>query len=205
MCMSGSRPFDARLSIAREADEGVRHSLLETYRNYLLLLARIQSDPLLRGRVGDSDIVQETLIQANRDFEAFRGANEAELVGWLRAIMSKKRALIARQHFGTAARDPRLEVQVQDDMDQSSQRLEQAFFACGPSPSQHADQRERAVLLADALAALPEDYREVVVLHHIKGYPLSEVAQAMGRSLDSVKKLWARAMIQLRTSLKGLA
>jgi RNA polymerase sigma-70 factor (ECF subfamily) len=178
---------------------------LESYRNYLMLLARVRTDRKLRSKVGDSDLVQETLIQANRDFDQFRGTSEAELTGWLRAVMSKKKALLARRYYGTAARDPHLEEQLQVEMENSSQQLGRAFIASSSSPSRLAAGRERAVLLADALAALPEHYREVVVLHHVQGYALPEVAQTMGRSVDSVKKLWARAMVQLRTSLKRLA
>jgi RNA polymerase sigma-70 factor (ECF subfamily) len=112
--------------------------------------------------------------------------------------------LLARQYYGAQARDPRLEQQLDQDMEHSSQQLDRAFIAPGASPSEQADGRERCVLLADALAALPKHYRDVVVLHHFKGYKLPEVAEAMGRSVDSVKKLWARAMVQLRASLRRL-
>jgi RNA polymerase sigma-70 factor (ECF subfamily) len=197
--------FVTRLSRAKAADNAERHELLESYRNYLMLLARIRADRKLRSKLGDSDLVQETLIQANRDFGQFRGTSEAELTGWLRAVMIKKKALLARRYYGTAARDPRLEEQLQHEMDNSSQQLGRAFVASGTSPSRLAAGRERAVLLADALAALPEHYREVVVLHHVQGYTMPEVAQSMGRTVESVKKLWARAMVQLRTSLKWLS
>ena len=204
MCKPDSRDFASRLSRAKCADDRHRHALLESYRNYLMLLASIRSDRKLRSKLGDSDLVQETLIQANRDFHQFRGASEAELTGWLRAVMTNKKALLARRYYGTEARDPRLEEHLQDEIDKSSQQLDRAFVSGGASPSHVAAGRERAVLLADALAALPEHYREVVVLHHVQGYTLPEVAKAMDRSVDSVKKLWARAMVQLRTSLKRL-
>jgi RNA polymerase sigma-70 factor (ECF subfamily) len=201
MCNSCSPDFVSRLSRAKSASEKDRHDLLEGYRNYLLLLTSIRSDRKLRIKMGDSDLVQETLIQANRDFDQFRGISEEELTSWLRAILSAKKAKLARRYYGTAARDPRLETQMQDEMNNSSQLLDRAFLDYGSSQSRQAAGRERSVLLADALAALPEHYREVVVLRHIKGYKLAEVAESMDRSVDSVKKLWARAMIQLRTSM----
>jgi RNA polymerase sigma-70 factor (ECF subfamily) len=205
MCDADSRDFVTRLFRAKTSDSTNRHELLESYRNYLMLLARIRTDRKLRSKVGDSDLVQETLIQANRDFDQFRGTSEAELTGWLRAVMSNKKALLARRYYGTAARNPQLEQQLEVEMENSSEQLGRAFFASGTSPSRLAAGRERAVMLADALAALPDHYREVVVLHHVQGHTLPEVAQSMGRSVDSVKKLWARAMVQLRTSLKKLA
>jgi RNA polymerase sigma-70 factor (ECF subfamily) len=61
--------------------------------------------------------------------------------------------------------------------------------------------RERAVRLAAALESLPRDYGEVIVLRHLEGLPFAEVAARLGRSQDSVKKLWARALGRLRTEL----
>ena len=190
------------LARARIAGDSERFELLEKYRNYLTFLARARTDRRLSSKVSDSDIVQETLIQAHRDFFQFRGQTEAELTSWLRAIMSNKKALLARRFYGSPARDPRLEVRFQDEFDRSSQMLGRVFVDNRSTPSEHHAKRERAVLLADALAALPEHYREVVELRHIEGLKMREVAYAMGRSVDSVNKLWARAMIQLRSSMK---
>jgi RNA polymerase sigma-70 factor (ECF subfamily) len=69
------------------------------------------------------------------------------------------------------------------------------------SPSQSASRREQAVLLADALEKLPEDYREVIILSHLESLSFSEVARRMARSVDSVKNLWARALARLRRAL----
>lgn len=202
--MSHSTPFETRLSAARSVCARNRHVLLEQYRNYLLILANVGSDPALRAKLGDSDLVQETMIQAHKDFDQFRGMTERELLSWMRSIMSAKKALLARKFYGTAARDPRMEQRLHSDMDESSRQLAHAFVASDPSPSQQVASNEREVILADALAALPKHYREVVILHHVKGQTLPSVAVSMGRSVDSVKKLWARAMVQLRSSMKEL-
>jgi RNA polymerase sigma-70 factor (ECF subfamily) len=84
MCDADSRDFVTRLFFrAKAADSANRHELLDSYRNYLMLLSRIRTDRKLRSKVGDSDLVQETLIQANRDFDQFRGTSEAELTGFI--------------------------------------------------------------------------------------------------------------------------
>ena len=95
-----------------------------------------------------------------------------------------------RRYYDTRRRDVRLE--------RSSRCLGQGLAAPDSTPSQQAVRREQAVLLADALGRLPEDYREVLVLHHLQGLPLPAVAEQMGRSLDSVKKLWLRGLARLR-------
>ena len=61
---------------------------------------------------------------------------------------------------------------------------------------------ERALLLAEALARLPEDYREVIVLRHLEGLGFAEVGLRMERSEDSVKNLWVRALARLRRTLE---
>ena len=78
---------------------------------------------------------------------------------------------------------------------------DQGFVTPQSSPSQQAARREEAVRLADVLCQLPEDYRDVLVLRHLEGLSFPDVAQRMGRSLDSVKNLWARALARLRDSL----
>jgi RNA polymerase sigma-70 factor (ECF subfamily) len=69
------------------------------------------------------------------------------------------------------------------------------------SPSQQAAHREQAVLLADALEQLPKAYREVIILVHLEELGFPEAARRMGRSVNSVKNLWARAVARLRRSL----
>jgi RNA polymerase sigma-70 factor (ECF subfamily) len=61
--------------------------------------------------------------------------------------------------------------------------------------------REQAVLLADARQRLPSNYRDVIMFRHLEGLSFAEVAQRMDRSIDSVKKLWIRALSRLRDSL----
>ena len=175
--------------------------LLELYRGYLGLLARLQINRRLQARLDASDLVQETFFKAHRHFGQFRGTTEEELVVWLRQILATTLANLVRHHYGTQRRDLRLERELAAELDQSSQMLDQRLEAPGSSPSQRVARREQAVVLADMLGRLPEDYREVVILRHLEGLSFPQVARRMGRTLDSVKKLWARALAQLRDSL----
>jgi RNA polymerase sigma-70 factor, ECF subfamily len=70
------------------------------------------------------------------------------------------------------------------------------------SPSRAAQRRETAVVLADALAELSPDYREVIVLRSIEELDWDKVAEKMGRTRNAVRVLWARALKQLRTHLE---
>lgn len=199
--MSTSVGHEELLRLARLDGGPALGRLLERYRNYLTLLVRLQIGRRLRGKVDAADLVQETFLSAHRDFATFRGATEGELVGWLRQILAANVAMLVRRYLGTQRRDVRLECDLAAEIDQSSRILDGGLVTPDSSPSHQASRREQGVLLANALERLPEDYREVLILRHMEDLTFPEVAKQMGRSIDSVKKLWTRALVQLRRAL----
>jgi RNA polymerase sigma-70 factor (ECF subfamily) len=193
--------LDDLLRRARADDSAALGELLERYRAYLTLLARLQIDRRFRGKADAADLVQETFLEAHRAFPRFRGQTEAELAAWLRAILAANLADLARRFLQAKRRDVRLERELADDLDRSSRAMGQGLVAPTSTPSQQVARREQAILLAEALQRLPPDYREVLVLHYLEGLGHPEVAHRMGRTIDSVKNLWARALGKLRRSL----
>ncbi|MCI0681170.1 MAG: sigma-70 family RNA polymerase sigma factor [Gemmataceae bacterium] len=183
---------------ARSGSAAALGTLLELYRNYLRLLARVEIGRRLQGKLDASDLVQETFVEAHRNFGLFRGADEPQLLGWLRQILAAKVANLLRHYFGTKGRDIRLEQAVAGALENSSQAWGQQLAAALSSPSQAASRREQAVLLADALGRLPDDYRDVIVLRNLEALTFPQVAERMSRSQDSVEKLWLRALTRLR-------
>lgn len=186
------------MAAARTGGEAVLGSLLELYRNYLRLLARIEVGRHLQGKLDASDVVQETFLEAHKHFPQFQGQTERQFVRWLRQILAAKVSNLVRHYIGTQGRDVRREQGLAVDMEQSSLFLEQALSGSITSPSQQASNREQAVLIADALERLPQDYKEVILLRHWENLPFAEIAERMGRSKDSVEKLWLRALTRLR-------
>lgn len=191
------------IGLARAGDEHALGQLLGLYGNYLSLAARLQISRRLQSKVDAADLVQDTFLKAHRSFAQFQGNSENELIGWLQQILANNLANVVRHYYGTQARDVRLEQELVHDLGQSSQAWSQGLVARQSSPSQRAARREEAVLLADALGKLPEDYSEVIVLRHLQGLPFAEVAERMQRSVDSVEKLWIRALGRLRRLLGG--
>jgi RNA polymerase sigma-70 factor, ECF subfamily len=192
--------------LLRQADAGDLGSLgelLELYRNYLTLLARLQLRRRLQGKLDAADVVQETFLRAHDRFAQFRGHSAAEFIGWLRQILASRMAELVRHYCGTRRRDVRLERELTMELDQSARQLGRHLVAPGSSPSQHAARREQAVILADALECLPEHYREVIILHQLEDLSFPEVAERLGRTIDSVKNLWVRALTRLRRLLRG--
>jgi RNA polymerase sigma-70 factor (ECF subfamily) len=183
---------------AKAGDEAALGPLLELYRNYLRLLARIEVGRRLQGKLDASDIVQETFLEAHRNFGGFRGTAEPQFVAWLRQILAAKVANLVRHYFGTQQRDIRLEQELAAGIDHSSHMLGAELAASMTSPSQNAAAREQSVLLADALERIPPDYRDVIILRHLEGLTFPEVAKRMGKTQDSVEKLWLRGLARLR-------
>jgi RNA polymerase sigma-70 factor (ECF subfamily) len=191
------------LDQARKGDEQALGQLLESYRSYLTVLARVQIGRRLQGKVDAADVVQESFLGAYRDFAQFRGSTEQEFLGWLRQVLAFVLANLVRHYQGTQRRDIRLERQLAVEIDQSSHALDRGLMAAQSSPSQQAIRREQSVLLAEALARLPDDARDLLILRHLEGLTFPEVAERMGRTLDSVKKQWPRALAKLRRLLEG--
>ena len=88
-------------------------------------------------------------------------------------------------------------------LDRSSLAIQEQLADAIPSPSAHAVRREQAVLLADALARLPADYREVFILRNLEQIPVDEIAARMDRSANAVRKLWGRAMVAIKQALEA--
>jgi RNA polymerase sigma-70 factor (ECF subfamily) len=180
---------------AREGDNEAVVRLLELYRSYVHLLARLQIDRRLQGKASASDVAQETFLRAKKYFAQFRGASERELLVWLRRNLASTMARMTR-HYTAQKRDVNMERQLDERLEASSHAL--GRLPVVDSPSVEARRREASVLLADALAQLDAAYREVIVLRHLENLSFPEVAQRMGRTLDSVKNIWARAVSELR-------
>jgi RNA polymerase sigma-70 factor (ECF subfamily) len=173
--------------------------VLETCRRYLLLIAERELDPALRAKGGASDLVQQTFMEAHRDFARFQGTSDDELRAWLRCMLLHNVGKFVRQYH-TQKRGAGREVSIVPDS--SSAGLQAFLTAATPSPSVKAMRREEDQALHDALDRLPNDYRQVIVLRYEEERPFEEIGVVMGRSAEAVRKLWARAVERLQQELE---
>jgi RNA polymerase sigma-70 factor (ECF subfamily) len=173
---------------------------LEQYRDYLLLLTRLQFDPRLQGKLDPADLVQQTLRKAHRAREQLRGQQQAEVVAWLRRILANTLTDALRQ-FHAEARDLDRERSLEAVLAESSARIEAWLAGEQSTPSQQAMRNEQLQRLASALAQLPDDQRMAVELKHLQGLPVAAVGQRMGRSRAAVVGLLFRGLKKLRELL----
>lgn len=198
-------PDDPRrlLSAARRGDQEALGALVETYRNYLHLVARVQIGSPMRPRVSPSDLVQETLVRACERFGQFRGQTEAEFIAWLRTILVHALRSAVRD-LAAGKRDVRREVSLHAALaalENSATPLDRALLSMASSPSRHANRREMSAVIADRLAGLPEHYREVIVMRNLEGQSFEMIAQYMGKSAGAVRVLWVRALRRLQAEM----
>ncbi len=193
------------LRLAKAGDASSLGMLLNHYTNYMKVLTYARLDSRIRGRLSSSDVVQESLLEAHRDFRTFAGDSVPEFTGWLRQILLHNIAHAMDAHLFAAKRDVRREQSLEDmavSLSQSHGRFEVMLEDQAPSPSSSADQHELLITLANAIAALPPDYRDVIVLRHIEGLAFPIIAKRLNRSPGATRMLWMRAIEALRQHMQ---
>ncbi len=173
----------------------------ERFRDFLLLLARMQADARWQGKLDLSGVVQQTLLEAYRDGQKMADATDDQKAAWLKRALVNNLADELRK-LTTTRRDAGRERSLQADMDQSHSRLELLLEDAHGTPSSCAIRAERGLRLAQALAALPEGQRQVIELHHLQGHPLVQVAETLGTTRPAVAGLLHRGLRALRRLLE---
>ena len=160
------------------------------------MLAEQQLDGRLEARLDASDVVQETFLEAHRDFASFRGKSEAEWFEWLNRILSNNVIEAVRRHAGAQKRSVRVERSLHDAT-HSGDELERILSVDESTPGRRAVGNERTRDLEAAIDLLLPDHREAVRLRYLEEYSLSQIAEHLGRSERAVASLLHRAVKDL--------
>ena len=168
------------------------------------MLARLEIDSRFQGKFSASDAVQQTLLEAWRGWQNFRGSTDAERVAWARGILAHQLAHLAGHFAGAKKRDVSRELSLDASLAQSSQRLDQLLAVGGPSPSAAAVAAEQRLRLAAVLERLPEDHRQVILLRNLQDLSYEEIARRMDRGVGAVRMLWVRASARLATRFETI-
>jgi RNA polymerase sigma-70 factor, ECF subfamily len=189
-----------QLSAARAGSREALGQLLEACRAYLLRIANEGVGADVQAKGGASDLVQETFLEAHRDFARFEGNTEADLLAWLRRLLLNNVSNFARCYRGTGKREVGREVPL--ERGDSSKAEEVSFVANTFSPSTEAMANEKADAVARALERLPEDHRRVITLRNQERREFDEIGRLMDRSADAARRLWSRAIERLEHELE---
>ena len=195
----GDTVLSALLDNARTGSVEALGRLFEVCRAYLLTVARQKLTAALRAKVDAADVVQETFIEALRDFPTFRGENGQQLLGWLRGILRHNLADLSKR-FQSRCRTVSQEVPLPEPQRLAEARIRVYQAVGGPICEQLIAQEQRRALDA-ALHRLPPLYRRVVQLHFGERCSFAEIGNGLQRSPEAVRKLTDRAVKRLRREM----
>ena len=174
--------------------------LFRMHAAWLKTLAQVAIDSQLQGKFSASDVVQQTLMEAWKDWGNCRGQSSNQRKAWLRGILANQMGKMVRHYRGTQKRLVAREVAVAECLENSAIRLD-PWSRDSATPSHQAIANEQSLILTQTLERLPADYRQVLVMRHLEDLPHSEIARRMKRSEGAVRMLWVRALAQLRESM----
>ncbi len=198
MSLAAEDPIVGELQGARGGDREAMGRLLESCRDYLRMVAEREIDADLAAKRAASDLVQETLLAACRHFETFRSRSRAELLAWLGRVLRNHRGKLRRSYRGTRKR----RIALERPIDVSSGMAAGLPFPClTVTPGGQAAREEQAAALSSALGRIPEHDRRVVVWHQYDRLTFDAIGRRLGRSTESVRKLWSRALMHLSKEL----
>jgi RNA polymerase sigma-70 factor, ECF subfamily len=188
-----------QLQAARTGSREALGRVLDGYRAYLLLIADRELDVSLQAKGGASDLVQETFLEAQRDFDGFHGSSDGELRAWLRQLLLHNLANWVRRYRDAAKRQLDREVRLPPG---GSSEAGGDLIAPIPTPSGWAMAGEQDLELQRAMEHLPEDYRRILELRYRDELSFDAIAEQMQRSAGAARKLWLRAVERLREELE---
>jgi RNA polymerase sigma-70 factor (ECF subfamily) len=188
------------LQQARDGSGEALGHLLEACRAYLLVVARQELQTPLQAKVDATDLVQETFVEAMRDFADFHGECEQQLLGWLRGILRHNLADLTRR-YTTSCRCLAQEVPLRE---QFADLLTTPSTANGQTTiCEQVIAREQRRALVTALQRLPPSYQQVLRLRYDERCSFAEIGNCMQRSPEAARKIWARALERLRHDLRA--
>ncbi len=184
----------ALIRLARAGDQSALGQLLERFRVHLGHLAERRLAGRITSRLGASDVVQQTFLEAHRDFPQFAGEAEGELIVWLARILDRNAADALHNHLHVQKRAMTHEARLPDEGQSSGHCQAGPAIAGESSPSQQAIHNEQQEWLEQALEHLPSDQQRAVRLRYFESQSLAEIAEQMGRSLSATAGLLKRGL-----------
>jgi RNA polymerase sigma-70 factor (ECF subfamily) len=182
-------------------DCAARDQLLQRHRRRLGRMVSVRFDPRLAARVDPSDVVQETLAEAAVNLDRYLRERPLPFYPWLRQLAQRRLIDLHRRHVQARRRSVTREVGPTGLPDHSALVLADRLFARTSSPSAGLRRQERRDRVRAALAALPEQDREVLVLRILEALPTRETAAVLGISEVAVRSRQVRALDRLKVLL----
>ena len=190
------------LERVRAGDRGALDSLFAKYRPYLRHVVEMRLDQRLRRRVGVSDVIQATQVDALEridDFLADKAAASMPFRWWLRRAAHERLKRVWRENLQAAKRDMRREIPLPD---RSSLCIAAQLEARGSSPSERVAKNEQSRRVRRALAHLVEADREILMMRTFEDLPYEEIGYILEIEPAAARKRHGRALLRLDELLR---
>ncbi len=174
------------LARARSGDASALQKLLELDRTYLELIAFSELDSDLKTKVSPSDVVQESIVEAQQAFTDFQGTKTGQWRNWLHTILNNNLKDVRRKFVGAQKRNINREVRGNEG--------ELAIPGSAPSPESDFFRQEQFRQLTSQIEKLPDHYRRVLHLRYWQQMPYEEMAKELNSTSEAVRKLLYRAV-----------
>lgn len=178
---------------ARGGSEQALNSLFEQCGERLLSLIRLRMGPKLRSRMESEDLLNATLLRAFRNFDSLEARNTPSLMAWLGRI-AESEIRDQADRLNAQRRDAAKEVALDTGMGELAARLR--------SQTSRLVLSESRARLERAIAQLPDEYREIVLLRHYEELGFKEIGTRLDKSPDACRMLLARAMTALTLKMR---
>jgi RNA polymerase sigma-70 factor (subfamily 1) len=192
------------VTLAKSGDESALDQLCRIYAERVRWIVRLRMGKELRRKLDSMDVVQDALIHVLGGMESFTYENEGDFVRWLSRI-AENAFRDNRDRFHAEKRDIRKEVPLGN-----GRRATDGRFSGVPgpvastTPSVILSRKEDLAKLEKAMDALKPEYKEIIVLTKIEGLGYQEIADRVGKSSESVRKLVSRAMTALINTFESI-
>jgi len=182
----------AVVEAVRSGDTEEFRTLVERHKRRLYaVILRLVGDPHQA-----EELAQETFVRAFRALKEFR--RESSFGTWLTQIGIHA----ARDRMRSARRRSMVSIDVPREAHRP--KLELVDRSPAADPAFEVEAEEERCLMRSALASLPPEYREVLVLKHFEGWAYGEIASVTGDSVGTLKVRAYRARQLLRERLTEL-
>ena len=187
----------ALLLAARAGSNGALGQLLQGYRNYLNLLADEELGSAIKVKASASDLVQDSFLEAKRDFGQFAGQSTEEFQAWLRRLLLNNVANVIRSYQGTEKRD----ISTETPASRCDLNATRSLAGECKTASSIVMKNELLDALQLAIQKLPGHYQDVIQWRNYDRASFEDIGQRLERSAEAARKLWARAVELLQQEL----
>jgi RNA polymerase sigma-70 factor (ECF subfamily) len=178
------------------------NELFTRCRDRLKRMVRLRMNPRLRGRVDDSDVVQDAFVEAARRLPEYLEQPQTPFFLWVRQIVGQRLIDTHRRHMLSKQRDAGRDISLFGGAPlASSASLAAQLLGRASSPSQAAIKAETRLRVQQALEAMNEIDREVLTLRHFERLSNAEAAEVIGIDPSACSNRYIRAVKRMKRVL----